>query len=298
MDRVTNQTMAATAQRNLQASLQQMARLQEQGSSQKRILTPSDDPRGTADVIAVRSQQRAAEQHGRNIDNGTGWLTTVDSALGNATDILQSALQRTLQGANDGALGQEAKNALAIEIDGLRDALLKEANATYLGRSVFAGSSDAGRAFSDAGAEPPYAWTGTPGRTVDRKVAEGVTVRVDADGAAAFGEGEASVFALLDGIAADLRAGTPVSGRIDAVRDALDGVIAAHATVGAQHGQLQRAESVLKTTEVDLEAQRSKAEDIDLAKVILDLNVQSTVYQAALNVTARVLQPSLMDFLR
>ncbi len=293
MDRVTNQTMAATAQRNLQASLQQMARLQEQGSSQKRILTPSDDPRGTADVIAIRSQQRAAEQHERNIDNGSGWLTTIDSALGNATGILQSTLQRTVQGANDGALSQEAKNALATEIDGLREALLKEANATYLGRSVFAGSSDAGRAF-----DTDYTWTGTAGAVVERKVADGVTVRVDADGAAAFGEGEDSVFALLEGIATDLRAGTPVSGRIDAVRDALDGVIAAHATVGAQHTQLQRAESVLKTTEVDLEAQRSKAEDIDLAKVILDLNVQSTVYQAALNVTARVLQPSLMDFLR
>lgn len=293
MDRVTNQTMAATAQRNLQASLQQMARLQEQGSSQKRILTPSDDPRGTADVITIRSQQRAAEQYERNLDNGSGWLTTLDSALGNATDILQSTLQRTLQGANDGALSQEAKNALATEIDGLRDALLKEANATYLGRSVFAGSSNEGSAF---GAD--YAWTGTDGTTVDRKVGEGVSVRVDASGKDAFGEGEDSVFALLDGIAADLRAGTPVSGRIDAVRDALDGVIAAHATVGAQHTQLQRAESVLKTAEVDLEAQRSKAEDIDLAKVILDLNVQSTVYQAALNVTARVLQPSLMDFLR
>lgn len=293
MDRVTNQTMAATAQRNLQASLQQMARLQEQGSSQKRILTPSDDPRGTADVIAIRSQQRAAEQYERNVDNGSGWLTTIDSALGNATSVLQSALQRTLQGANDGALSQEAKNALAIEIDGLRDALLKEANATYLGRSVFAGSSNEGVAF-DAG----YAWTGTDGATVDRRVGEGVTVRVDANGKEAFGEGDDSVFALLDGIAADLRAGTPVSGRIDAVRDALDGVVAAHAAVGAQHNQLQRAESVLKTTEVDLEAQRSKAEDIDLAKVILDLNVQSSVYQAALNVTARVLQPSLMDFLR
>ena len=153
------------------------------------------------------------------------------------------------------------------------------------------------QAYVDAGIDVHYKADVTR-VDLDRKVGEGVTVRVDASGKDAFGEGEDSVFALLDGIAADLRAGTPVSGRIDAVRDALDGVIAAHATVGAQHTQLQRAESVLKTAEVDLEAQRSKAEDIDLAKVILDLNVQSTVYQAALNVTARVLQPSLMDFLR
>ncbi len=47
-----------------------------------------------------------------------------------------------------------------------------------------------------------------------------------------------------------------------------------------------------------LEAQRSSVEDLDLATVILDLQVQEVNYQSALAVTARVLQPTLMDFLR
>jgi flagellar hook-associated protein 3 FlgL len=47
-----------------------------------------------------------------------------------------------------------------------------------------------------------------------------------------------------------------------------------------------------------LEAQRAGAEDVDLAQVILDLKTQEVTYQSALAVTARVLQPTLMDFLR
>jgi flagellar hook-associated protein 3 FlgL len=48
---------------------------------------------------------------------------------------------------------------------------------------------------------------------------------------------------------------------------------------------------------VSLEAQRADVEDVDLGKAILDLKAQELSYQAALAVTARALQPSLMDFL-
>jgi flagellar hook-associated protein 3 FlgL len=48
---------------------------------------------------------------------------------------------------------------------------------------------------------------------------------------------------------------------------------------------------------VALETQRSGIEDVDMAEVLMDLQLQQVAYQAALNVTAKVLQPSLMDFL-
>ncbi|MCZ7527679.1 MAG: hypothetical protein M5U14_15650 [Acidimicrobiia bacterium] len=42
----------------------------------------------------------------------------------------------------------------------------------------------------------------------------------------------------------------------------------------------------------------SEAEDIDLASTIVDLQLQEVSYQAALGATARVITPSLVDFLR
>jgi flagellar hook-associated protein 3 FlgL len=42
----------------------------------------------------------------------------------------------------------------------------------------------------------------------------------------------------------------------------------------------------------------SNIEDVDLAKVMMDLQVQQVAYQAALSATARAIQPSLSDFLR
>jgi flagellar hook-associated protein 3 FlgL len=292
VDRVTSQTMMANAQRNLRTSSAQLAKLQDQATSLKKITRPSDDPTGTADSLHIRSEQRATEQYGRNIDDGEGWLTTVDSTLSNSTDILRTVRDLTVQGANDGAMSPTAKEAIATELEGLRTDLLNQANAQYLGRTVFAGNSDAGVAF-----QPDLSFTGT-GSAVLRRVDSNTTVRVDADGAAVFGTGAGSAFALIDSIVSDLRSGVNVGSHLAAIDTRMSSVLAAQSAVGARHAQVLEAEETNVAKAGSLEAQRSGVEDLDLGRAVLDLKMQETTYQSALSVTARTLQPSLMDFLR
>ena len=291
--RVTTQTMMRSALNNLQSNMSQMAKLQEQASSQKLINRPSDDPTATANALSIRAEQRATEQYGRNISDGNAWLTTVDSALSNSSALLIKIRDLTVKGANDGALSPTAKEAIAVELESLGAELLGQANATYLGRSVFAGNSDAGQAFS-----PTFDFSGAAGSSVERRVSSGTTVRVDADGAAAFGDGAQSVFALVSTIVSDLRSGTNVGTHLNSIDAHQDALLGQHATVGARHAEILRAGEVNVEKSVSLESQRSDVEDVDLAKIILDLQVQQVSYQTALAVTARVLQPTLMDFLR
>ena len=291
--RVTTQTMMRSALNNLQSNMSQMAKLQEQASSQKLINRPSDDPTATANALSIRAEQRATEQYGRNISDGNAWLTTVDSALSNSSALLIKIRDLTVKGANDGALSPTAKEAIAVELESLGAELLSQANATYLGRSVFAGNSDAGQAFS-----PTFDFSGAAGSSVERRVSSGTTVRVDADGAAAFGDGAQSVFALVSTIVSDLRSGTNVGTHLNSIDAHQDALLGQHATVGARHAEILRAGEVNVEKSVSLESQRSDVEDVDLAKIILDLQVQQVSYQTALAVTARVLQPTLMDFLR
>ena len=68
--------------------------------------------------------------------------------------------------------------------------------------------------------------------------------------------------------------------------------------VGSRHALIMRAEETVMDKTGSLEAQRASVEDIELSRIILDLKAQEISYQAALGVTARVLQPTLMDFLR
>ncbi|MGJ9424600.1 flagellar hook-associated protein FlgL [Nesterenkonia halotolerans] len=291
--RVTHGSTVAAAQRNLQAAMQRLASTQDKASTLKEISRPSDDPGAAAEAMAVRGAQRAAEQHSRNVDNANGWLTTADTALSTATNLLHQVRDTVLSGANQGVLPPAAREALAVQLDNLHGELLNAANSQYMGRSVFAGTSDAAAAFEVDGS-----FNGVPNSTVTRRVSENTTVRVDADGAAAFGNGDTSVFALVKGLAEDLRAGDPVSARLGEIDEKLNSVLAAQATIGATHASVLTVENALAGQKVTLEARRSGLEDADLAAVALELQTQELAYRAALSASAKVIQPSLMDYLR
>ena len=294
MLRVTDQTMTMSAQRSLGARQARLAASQATASSGVRLARPSDDPVGAGDALRVRAQAAATAQYQRNINDGTGWLTALDSSLGSATSLLRQVRDLTVQGGN-GSLNQDARDALAQQVDELRKDLLSTANTRYLGRNVFAGTSDVDGAFAD-GAPPTF--NGAPGASVQRRVGPDQTVRVDADGAAIFGTGANSVFTVLDGIASDLRGGTEPTARLQALDSGMKAVMSGRSDIGSRLAQVQRAGQSATATQTSLEAQRSGIEDVDLGKAALDLQLQQTAYQAALAVTAKVLQPSLTDFLR
>ena len=75
-------------------------------------------------------------------------------------------------------------------------------------------------------------------------------------------------------------------------------MVSERAAVGVRQSQIERAEEANLEKSGSLEAQRAGVEDIDLGQVILSLKLQEVAYQSTLAVTARVLQPTLMDFLR
>lgn len=294
INRVTQQTVQRSTLANLQLNLSTMSALQGKLSGGKTITKPSDDPGGTAKAMQLRASVTSTEQFSRNADDGVGWLSTVDAALQGSLASLQKARDLTVQGSTTGTMSANSRNAIATELEGIRDALLDQANASYVGRSVFAGTSNAGKAFDRA----TYAWTGTPGSTVERRLTADSTVRADSDGVAAFGQGATSVFAVLDSIASDLRAGAPVTARLADIDASMQTMLGELAGVGTRYGQMVKAQASTQDTLAGLKAQLTGVEDIDFAAVIVQIKTQEVAYQAALGATARVLQPTLMDFLR
>ncbi|ACZ23031.1 flagellar hook-associated protein 3 [Sanguibacter keddieii DSM 10542] len=300
--RVTHQSTQRAALTNLQATQSRLAQLQERASSGKMVTKASDDPAKAADAMALRKEQQASAQYSRNIQDGVSWLTSIDTAINTSVAYLNRVRDLTVRGANTGAINAEAREALAVEIEGLRESLAAQANTTYLGRSVFAGTSD-GPAYTRDTVTGEYTYNSSAG-TVERRTGAGTTVRVDADGAAVFGTSndpdspDASVYALLTDIAATLRAGGDVQSditRIDARRDKMLSEVTG---VGARTNQLESAKEILGHKAMSLKGDLSAVEDIDLPATLIELQMQEVAYQAALGATARVLQPSLLDYLK
>lgn len=294
--RVTHFTVRNSTLGNLQANLQKMSTLQSQMSAGTKITKASDDPSGTADVLRLQSEQRQLDQYSRNAADGEAWLLTVDSALTTSLSTLRKARTLTVQG-GDGALGDTSRQALAEEITGLRDSLLAQANTTYLGRPVFAGTTTA-PAFTDA-SDPATAYTfrGYDDASVTRTVSSGTTVRVDSSGSAVFGEGTDSVFALLDDIAQTLRDGGDPSDQLDAIDVHLEKMLTELSSVGARENQVDSAQDLISQNQITAKTRLGAIQDVDLAQIILDLQSQEVAYKGALGAAAKVLQPTLLDFL-
>ncbi|MDM8083403.1 flagellar hook-associated protein FlgL [Cellulomonas cellasea] len=297
---MTHQSVQRSTLANLQVNLSTMADLQAKMSSGKKINVPSDDPAGASDMLRLRGEQRAQAQYQRNADDGVAWLTTIDTSLQTTSTTLRRVRDLVLQ-SGSGAASVPAREAIAVEIEGLRDELLQQANTTYLGRNVFAGTSNAGVAFTVDNTTDPatYTFTGAANATVERQVADATTVRVDADGAKVYGDGAQSVFALLDTIAATLR--TPdgdATAQLGAIDARFETVLTELAGVGARQTRVVNAQTSLVDAALTTKTQLSAIEDIDLAEIILELGMQEVAYQGALGAAAKVLQPSLMDYLR
>jgi flagellar hook-associated protein 3 FlgL len=292
--RVTERSTATNTLANLQVNLQRNQRLQEQLSSGKLLTKASDSPGGAVIAMQTRSDMATLHQFSRNSDDGMGWLSMADTALTGASTQLNRARELVLTGLSSGTSGSpEAREAIALEVENLRNAMLGLANITYLDRPVFGGTTAENVAYDDSGT-----YMGDGGE-VNRTVGANATVRVDTDGITAFGAGTDNVFAVLQRIADDLRDNP--AGLQDDLADidtAQKRVQTALAGVGSRYNQVSQMQDAAENRVLDLRTQLSDVEDIDLPKTITELALQQTAYQAALAATAKVIQPSLVDFLR
>jgi flagellar hook-associated protein 3 FlgL len=292
--RVTQHSISMSSLANVQASLNRTAKLQEQMSSGKVLNRPSDSPTGTVTSLSLRSQISAQEQYAANAQDGTAWLNTQDTALQSVNTALQRVRELTVRGANSGSMDANARGAIAEEITTLRDTLTGLANTTYLGRPVFGGTTAGGKAFDPS----TYQYVGDSGE-VTRRVDDRTRVSVGSTGSAVFGEGDASVFALLDTLATNVRTNpSALSSDLSALDGRMSTVLNALTNVGVRTNQVEQAQTAATDKAMDLRSTLTGVEDIDLPSVIIDLQLQDTTYQAALSATAKAIQPTLMDFLR
>jgi flagellar hook-associated protein 3 FlgL len=282
----------SNSQANLQTQLQQLSVLQNESSSGLAITKPSDNPTGIGLSLAIKRQQAANAQYASNATDASNWLTSVSGALSSTVSSLQS-VRSLVVGTGDASLSATAKASIVSQLQGLKGELLSQANTTYLGRPVFAGNSD-GTAFDPS----TYAYNGTPGATVTRQISGTASVNVSGDGAATYGTGSNSIFALIDNIVSGIQAGTDVTGDLTAIDSRISAVSNQQSVVAANYNQAQTGQAVLTTQASNLTTQRSAIDNVDLTKNLVELSAQQNAYQAALGVTSKALQPTLMSFIQ
>jgi flagellar hook-associated protein 3 FlgL len=298
MSRVTQRSNGQQAILGLQASQRRLAVLQAQMSSGKAITKPSDDPNATFSALQFRGEQARFTQWSRNAADGLSRMTVVDGQLQSMTQQVIRVKSLILQGQSTATNVALEREAMAKEVDALKGSLLSSANFTYLGRPIFGGTTSGNVSFDEGSGNYVGDTNG-----VTRSGGPQATVRVDVNGAEAFTTdgttNGTTLFQTLTSIANHLRNDPPGLAVDKANLDAiLDRMSTAQAQIGAATNRLQNLKSVADAHNLALAQSISGVEDTDLTKTIVDLTTQQTSYQAALQATAKIVQPSLMDFLR
>lgn len=295
--RITQNSMNRTQMTGLNTSLGRLQQTQEQLTTGKRISRPSDDPVGTVSALRFRGQQAQIDQFGQNIEDGLARLTTADNALTQTMHMVQRIRTISVAAAN-GTNGPEQRAAYAKEIRELRQGIIQQANTQYADQPVFGGTTPGDRAFDPATGE----FVGN-NYSVVRQVTDAPgdagQVNVAVNGVDAFGktlEDGGTLDALATAIENGDHAG--MSAGIAAMDDMRKGMLDVASTVGARVNRLKGLEELNGRSSDSIAGALSKVEDTDFQKAAMDLAVQSASYQAALAASAKVIQPSLMDFLR
>lgn len=291
--RITQRLMVDRSLASLQLGLGRLSASQEKLSTGRVINRPSDSPTGTNDAMRLRADLAAQAQYARNADDGLSWLGRADSTLTSMLDSVRRARDLMVQAASTGGTDADARQAIAQELTQIRASLVSEANTQHLGRPLFGGTTAGTVAYN---ADGSYAGDGNP---VTRTVGAGVELAVNVTGPAAFSTGTDDLFTVLgdviDQLSTNPGAVSGSLGRLDAVAGQMRTALT---DVGTRYSRVESAQTSLSASTLDHQKSLSDVENVDIAQAIVELQMQEVAYQAALGATSRVLQPTLLDFLR
>lgn len=302
--RITNNMMNTGFLQDLQRNLRNLDTMQHRIYSGKMVSRPSDDPVRLQQILKLETAIDQHQQYIRNIDDAYAWLSSTDAALDQASGIMVRIRGLAVQGAT-GSNDLGAMGALADEVRQIAEQLVGVANASHAGRYLFAGSNTTEKPFDDIvwGAVPPNdTYKGFKGNnsTMKYEIGPGVTMAVNTTAKQAFGVDGVEAIELLRSLEVALRDDkkddiNTILGQLDKVESTF---LTARSEVGARMNRLESTKSRFVDDIITYQALKSQAEDVDASESIMYLKTLEAVYHASLAVGARLMQPTLVDYLR
>ncbi|MED4235477.1 flagellar hook-associated protein FlgL [Priestia megaterium] len=292
--RVTQGMLAANSLKQISNSYNKLETLQNQLSTGKKIIRPSDDPVVATKGMAYRSNLSEVNQYKRNLTEAQSWFDSSESGLEQVNSILQRTKELVVQGLN-GTNESDDRQAIAREIEQLKLDYMQVGNTQVAGNYIFNGVNVGAPPISENASGMIESNINLDPFLVE--VSKGIQLRVNIHPENIFGQG---AFDLMNNVQTafeqnDVNSLKDLSTQVDTQ---LSTLLAERSELGARSNRLELIENRLDSQEITATKMLSNNEDADIEKVITDLTVQESVHRAALGVGAQIIQPTLLDFLR
>lgn len=305
MQRVTSNMMNSQLLLNLNRNALRMNETQNQMATGRKINKPSDDPVGITYSLRYRSELASNEQYKKNVDSAVSWMDFNDTVLSQTNDVLQRLRELTVQ-ASTGSNPQSALDSINKEVSQLKEQLVDIANSQLNGKYIFNGENFSQKPYS--GTLDPSEITTDIGDVI-YTVGDSVKMSINLNGNDVFGDADTAataqtsdnIFSIINRLTSKLSATgdhSAIGDELESIDSRIDKLLTIRAEVGAKTNRIELMQSRLVDLNINLTSLQAKTEDADYAKLIMDSKVQENIYNASLSAGAKIIQPSLVDFLR
>ncbi|MEK4113946.1 flagellar hook-associated protein 3 FlgL [Paenibacillus sp. DS2363] len=305
--RITNNMLSSQLLLNLNRNAQQMNNTQTQLATGRKINKPSDDPVGITYSLRYRAELSSNEQYQKNVDSAVSWLEFNDTVMNQAGNVVQRLRELTVQ-ASTGTNPQSALDSINEEVKQLNEQLIDISNSKLNGKYVFNGETYDVK---------PYDFPANPDGTLDTTnaasvvtdkgkinfiVGESVQLPINVSGNEVFGTEteEDNLFVIMNTIMQALTEGDQkeLSDQLDNIDSRMGKMLSIRSEIGAKTNRVDLMMGRLEDLGINLTDLQSKVEDADYAELSLQSKIQENIYNASLSAGAKIISPSLVDFLR
>lgn len=312
--RITNNMLVNNLVYNLNQNLKTMEKLQYQLATGKKFRVPSDDPIGASKSLKFNTDISKLEQYKRNAEDVMSWMNDTEAALAEIGEVLKRAYELTVDAAN-GTKDDGDLLKIREEIEQLKDHLVQIANTTYSGRHIFSGyKTDKPLMIvveGENGKKIKYNISIDKSEVFVYNVGISERVEVNTLGGLVFGapyvgySGEVTkghtpgLIKVFNNLSQALEEANS-EGLQEAIEDlqaGMEQVLSVRSQVGAKMNRLE-----LTVKKLDLQINNTKEllsynEDVDIAEAIMHMSMAQNVYVSSLMTGAKIIQPSLAQFL-
>ncbi len=286
---------------NLEGIQRRVETAQQQISSGRRLVRPSDDPDQVTTMLQARADLEQTRQIRKDLGRVKTEVDTAEHSLQQTALLLDRIKVLGTQGVN-GTQTPESRASIAIEIEALFGQLVNISRTSVDGRYIFSGDGDLA---------PPY--------SVDLSKANGVTAYAGSVATRAARHPSGTTFTIAKTAQEIFDSSTPGNNIFAAVNSLRTALMAGDETAmktalgdlttssthlnsmlayyGSGQNQVEEATNFAANLEVRLQAELSVIQDADLTSAILELQQGQIAQEAALTSRAQMPKRSLFDFL-
>ena len=323
--RVTNASMVRTHLYDTQKNLTSMSKLNQQISTGKVINTVSDDPHKAIKIMNLNSEIKYTEKYNSNIDETVGWMNNTDGALESVGNLLGEIKESIIKVGN-GTYSQNDMKSLNADIKEKIKQLGDTLNSTHGGKYIFGGTN-----VDDAPIKVIENPDGSVklelnkdknGQTIPNtndlkaEISSGVSIDYNVSVEELFNitDENGNTINLLDEISnlsklmneaangdeqAFAKAKEEILNNSQSKIDKLfDHIVNERTSLGVRVSTAEKIKEFNDENILNMKSILSQDQDTDVVEKFIELKSAEMIYQASIQVGAKLIQPTILDYMR